>query len=107
MRKVSIVYVDVTKEMSDYLEALIYETNARKDMIAYMIDHGMTNTESYDRYHNEYVEYHAKYEMAKHELEVTYVHPLKLGDVKWIMNFRTNQLEIEVTDNGNAEETQV
>ena len=107
MSKTRILYVDVNKEMSDYLEALMYETNARKDMVAYMIDHGMTKTESYDLYHKEYVEYHAKYEMAKRELEATYAHPISHGEVKWVMNFRTNQLEIEVADDGNAEKAEV
>lgn len=107
MSKTSIIYVDVTKEMSDYVESLMYETNARKDMVAYMIDHDMTKNDAYDRYHKDYVEYHTKYEMAKRELEATYVHPLKLGNVKWTMNFRTHQLEVEVTDDGNAEKAEV
>lgn len=107
MSKTRILYVNVNKEMSDYLESLMYETNARKDIVAYMIDHGMTKTESYDLYHKEYVEYHTKYEIAKHELEATYVYPISHGEVKWVMNFRTNQLEIEVADDGNAEKAEV
>lgn len=95
MNNQNTIYIDVPKDMSNYLESLMYETNARQDVISYMIDHGMNSSEAFERYHAEYVEYYVKYNTAKHELESRYITSLNLGKVSWVMNFHTNQLEVK------------
>ena len=60
--------VPVTKEMCDYVESLMYELTARRDLCAFMVDHGMGETEHFEKYHDAYLKANAEYAVAKTEL---------------------------------------
>ena len=92
--------IHVTAELRDYIESLWYEVNARKDMIAYAFVKDLQETESYKQYHKEYLEYYAKYELAKQEIENIYIKPL-YGNVSvaWNLDFATATLTIRRVDN--------
>ena len=86
--------IKLPEELVNYVEGLAHRTAARKDLIAFMIDHGLGESEAFHKYHKEYEELYAQYEIAKDELAQTYVtqtHP----NCKWQLNFSTGVLEIE------------
>ncbi len=87
-------YKDVPPELRDYIEGLMYEVNARKDVVAFMIDRGMTESPAFPAYHKEYVEYCARYEAAKAELTARFVAP-DYPNARWTLNFEQCRLEIE------------
>lgn len=82
--------VPVTKEMCDYVESLMYELNARRDLCAFMVDHGMGGTEHFEKYHDAYLKANAEYAVAKGELA-------KLaGDGKrWHLDFENRELVVD------------
>ena len=96
MNKINTVQVIVSEDMSNYIEGLMYEVNARKDLVAFCIERGMSlDGEIFQRYHKEYVDFSAQYEMAKKELEKTYVQA-EYPNSKWRLDFPTHTLTIEV-----------
>ena len=91
--------VPMPEEFCNYVESLMYETNARKDVIAFMIDRNVDNKERFDQYHKEYLEFYAQYELVKQEIQKTYVDEV-YGDqaIRWNLNFQTQELEIDLKD---------
>ena len=45
----------IPEEVSNHMEGLMYEMNARKDLLAFMIVNGMNHSEDFKIYHQEYV----------------------------------------------------
>ena len=88
------IEVSIPDEMCDHLEALMYETNARRDLCMHMIDSGMRNSENFKEYHKEYLDLFREYEQLKHQLESEYVTP-KYPNARWNLNFETSMLEID------------
>lgn len=86
--------VTIPRELCDYLEALMYEVNARKDLLAFMLDHDMGNSEAFQNYQKEYVECYASYEIAKHEMAMKYITP-KYPNGRWSVNFTNSTVEID------------
>lgn len=84
-------------DLSNYMEGLMYETNARKDLCSYMVNSGMNETKQFEDYHKEYIEYYTKYELAKQEITNTYVAP-EYPKAKWNLDFFDATLYIEVPD---------
>lgn len=90
------IEVVIPEKMSDYIEGLMYEVNARKNLVAFCIERGMDlEGEVFQRYHKEYVDFTAQYELAKKEMEREYVSP-KYPGAKWRLDFATQTLHIEV-----------
>lgn len=80
----------VSKELSDYVESLMYEVEARKDLCAFMVDHGMGSGEHFEKYHDEYLKACAEYAVAKGELT-----KLAGEGIRWRMDFENHELVIE------------
>lgn len=80
----------VTKELCDYIESLMYEVDARRDLCAFMVDHGMGGTEHFEKYHDAYLKANAAYAVAKAELTKM------AGQGKcWHLDFDNRELVIE------------
>lgn len=91
--------IDIPEDFCNYVEGLMYETNARKDVLAFMINQPSINKERFEEYHKEYLEFYSKYEIAKREIQEIYVNPeYKDTALNWNLNFKTSQLEIELRD---------
>lgn len=85
--------IPVTEELCTYVEKLMHECNSRRDLCAFMIDHGMGGTEHFEKYHDDYLVKSAEYEVAKQELAKM------AGDgKKWRMDFDKKELVVEVED---------
>ena len=62
----------IPSEFCDYIESLMYEVNARRDLCAFMISHGMGESEAFEKYHQEYLRFNAQYMMAKNMVSQMY-----------------------------------
>lgn len=82
--------VPVTTEMRDYVESLMYELDARRDLCAFMIDHGMDGTERFEKYHDAYLKANAEYAIAKGELA-----KLAGEGKRWRLDFENCELVVE------------
>ena len=80
--------------LRDYLERLSYEVDARKDLLAFLLERGQEESDSFRRYHREYVDLRAQYELAKKELADRFVAPEHPEGV-WRLDFATATLTIE------------
>lgn len=80
----------VTADFCNYVESLMYECDARKDLCAFMVDHGMSDTERFEKYHDAYLKAYAEYGVAKAELAKM------AGNGKhWHLDFEKRELVIE------------
>lgn len=85
----------IPEEVSNHMEGLMYEMNARKDLLAFMIVNGMNHSEDFKIYHQEYVESMINYEKGKKELANNYVLD-KYPNCTWALDFATHTINIEV-----------
>ena len=90
------IEIKIPEDMSNYIEGLMYEVNARKDLVAFCIERGVDiNNDIFQRYHKEYIDFSAQYEIAKKEMENTYIKP-KYPNCKWNLDFSINTVLVEV-----------
>lgn len=88
----------IPESVSDGIEALQYELNARKDLTAFCIERGIDiKSEAFQRYHRELVEFTAQYELAKKDMEETYITPAFGPNTKWRLDFTTHAVTVETT----------
>lgn len=97
MSKMVTVEIEIPEDTSTYIESLQYELNARKDLLAFMIDRGQNETPGFQKYHQEYMEFSAQYEMAKNEMAGTYIVPKYGKDAIWNLDFRTRIATVQYT----------
>ena len=79
------------------MEALTYEIGARKDIIAFMIDKNMTDSDSFNTYYNEYMKFYKEFDFAKNNISEKYV-ATEYPNCVWNLNFYTRELEIYVNE---------
>jgi hypothetical protein len=80
----------VSPDFCDYVESLMYELDARRDLCAFMVDHGMSETEHFEKYHDAYLKANAEYAIAKGELT-----KMAGSGKKWWLDFDNRELVIE------------
>lgn len=86
--------ITISKELCDYVESLHYETNALQDLLR---KEGINNTSEELRsyWYTKYVETYTKYNLAKQELEDTYIVPQLGKNHNWNLDFSTCTLEVQ------------
>jgi len=89
---------EITNDLRDYIESLQYETNARKDLLAFMLERGQGETEGFKKYHTEYIEYSTQYEMAKAQITNEYVIPKYGKNASWNLDFKTATVTVTYTE---------
>lgn len=82
----------INEKMRDYLEALHYEVESRKELIAFALERDIKHTPSFDEYQKEYREVCAEYELAKKELEKEYLVGKCEGYTGWRLDFESGVL---------------
>lgn len=86
--------IEISKEMCDKIEALQYEVDSRKDLIAFIIANDMKTTSSqFEKYNKEYLEYFKKYNQAKQEMVHTYFPDINY--LSWNLDFASRTVTIE------------
>lgn len=79
----------------NFLESLAYEVNARKDLLAYMLQNGTKpEDENFQAYHKEYQEFFVQYEAAKANFEKEYVRPHG-ESLAWSLDYATRGLTLK------------
>lgn len=76
------------------LEKLYYETNARAEIIALLINKQMKNNETFDQYWIEYLDLFIKYQQAKEKFEREIVAKYVDKPVNWIIDFENKCFRI-------------
>jgi len=95
MNKEILEVVAISESLRDYVESLYYEVNSRKDLLTFAMSKGLTDTESFKKYHEEYKDFYIKYEAAKTELFDICVKPKHYeGNISWNLDFATSTLTI-------------
>lgn len=81
----------------EYVEALTYETEARRAIISFMLDHDMDRTtEAFQQYHKEYLEFFSELNMVKAQIERDYVLPeTNGGQICWRLDFETGEITLQ------------
>lgn len=82
----------VDEALSTKIEALQYEVESRKEIIAQMVGGSLVvKNDQFNRYHDEYKQFFIEYNRAKQELIDAY----NLQNYTWNLDFKTRQLTIE------------
>ena len=90
--------VKIPEDLCTYLEVLNYETNALQDLLVRMSLFGdEVTTELQNYWTNRYLDTFTEYNLAKKDLEKTYVQPLLKDDevVNWNLNFDSCEVVIQ------------
>ena len=88
-----VIKVDV--ETCKNIEALQFEIESRKDVIAQVLAGGANmNNAMFEKYHKEYQDFHKKYNQAKQAMADTYL-AAESGNSNWTLQFATCELIVE------------
>lgn len=88
--KMTVVRIDA--DLCKKIETLQFETRARQDLLSFMLDgRATTNSEQFQKYHDEYTQFFYEYEKAKEELQNTYVPE---GSKRWELDFAACEVKI-------------
>ena len=83
-----------------YLQGLSIETDARRDLISFMIANNMDiSTEQFQKYQKEYNEFYSEFALAKDQLEQLIKKDYLEDDeelVFWNLDFNSSELELTV-----------
>lgn len=91
--------IAVEKELVSYIESLYFDLSARRDTVTFMLEHDMdTSSAAFEKYHREMVEFNAKYETAKGELEAKFVQPLLKENQRadWSLSYADYMLTVTI-----------
>lgn len=79
------------------LERLQHETEARKEICAYLVDTHQNHSEAYQEYFEEFIQYRMAFEMEKDRFIKEEVKRLVDEPIlNWRINFYDKEIEVEV-----------
>mgnify|MGYP000984403829 CR=1 FL=1 len=94
--------IKINKEQSNYIEALQYNLERTKEIMAFMLSHDYDiHTKAFHQWDKDNQEDYVKYQEAKAELEREYItsRPEWKGrKTKWNLDFETATLTVEAAD---------
>ncbi len=87
------------RQIVELLESLALETSSRKDVISFMLSSDMmlTNSQSFDKYHDEYQKFYKQYDTAKQEFKKMYVDIIP-NVLNWNLDFSDALLTVTVNE---------
>lgn len=88
----------IDRDDATFVERIGYELSARQSIIKDMLqENAGIHTDTFEAYHKELVEYNAKFETAKREIERKYVLPITEGKrADWTLDYATAELTITI-----------
>ena len=98
------VKIEISKELSDYIESLQFEVNRTKEIVAFMLSNPGydVHTNTFAQWEEDNQEAYAKLCLAKNKLEhdvIPKLLPKGTGAVKmWSLDFYTHEVMVEVAD---------
>lgn len=89
--------IRVPEDVVTQIQALQYECDSRKSLLAFMLDKGGSiESESFKAYHTEYTNFNSQYEKAKEEMQETILAPQIPGKLlTWKLDFSSRDAECE------------
>ncbi len=89
--------INVPQETVTKIQALQYECESRKGLLAFMLDKGgSVESEGFRAYHREYTDFNARYEQAKEDMQKTVLEPQVPGRLlTWKLDFASGEAECE------------
>lgn len=85
--------IEISEELSNYIEGLQYESDARKDLCAYMLSQGMGDTDEFKTYHEEYISFYSQYLVAKNEI-TQMLNTMGYKSASWTLDFATHTVKV-------------
>lgn len=81
-------------ELITVLERAAYEVSCRNNIINFMIQNGLKESDSFKEYWEEYLVYFKAYEKLKYEFSINHVKPNagKNFNGQWEVNFHTKEI---------------
>ena len=95
----------IPADFCNYIQGLQYEVEARQSLLNFILTHSSSFTdEIFKRYHDEYVNFYAQYQISREQLVERYIKPLNIKWKDWSLDFNTEELYINYNteDNLNA-----
>ena len=98
------IKIEISKELSDYIESLQFEVNRTKEIVAFMLSNPGydVHTNTFAQWEEDNQEAYAKLCLAKNKLEhdvIPKLLPKGTGAVKmWSLDFYTHEVMVEVAD---------
>ena len=98
------IKIEISKELSDYIESLQFEVERTKEIVAFMLSNPGydTHTNTFAQWEKDNQEAYAKLCLAKNNLEhevIPKLLPKGTGAVKtWSLDFYTHEVMVEVAD---------
>jgi hypothetical protein len=84
----------VSDTFRDYMEALQVEKDSRANLITFMMNTNMGNTEAFNKLQQEYLLFFMEYELAKRMLEKIYLKPKYEKIRSWNLDFRSKEITV-------------
>lgn len=96
--------ININQELVDYIERLHFEVEQRKDIIQRLIeahandfDEKVLVSPAFKAYSSELSEFVAEYELAKEELQNTYIPEyIRNHQINWKLDFANKELIVEI-----------
>lgn len=83
------VTIRIPENVNNHIQAMQFEVESRKDLLAHMINSGVNITsDTFKAYEKEYQEFFVKYNLAKDEMQSTHLVPAVDGKlISWNLDF--------------------
>lgn len=100
---ITIATIQLPPNEVSHIESYAYEVTARKSLLQFCFEHEINvNNPVFKRYHDQYVEYTAQYEILKSMIYDKYVKE-KYPNSMWNLDFSTGILNIMKQEENNNE----
>ena len=86
--------IRIPQETVNHIQALQYECDSRKGLLAFMLDKGGTpESEGFRAYHDEYRRFNVEYEQAKEKMQKELLEPQVPGKLlSWNLDFASGEV---------------
>ena len=90
------IKVTIPEDIRDTIQALQFEVESRKDLLAHMISTGIDLTsDTFKSYEKEYQEYFVKYNLAKEDMQNNCLKPAVDGKlINWNLDFASCEVTL-------------
>ena len=86
--------ITIPEDVVNNIQALQYEVESRKDLIAFMLDKGCdVHGDSFQMYHKEHQEFFDRYNRSKDDMQKRFLEPQINGRLlRWNLDFATREV---------------
>lgn len=86
--------INIPLTLRDYIEGLNYEKQSRLNLILFMLNNNKNMNGMFDKITNEYKEFFICCELAKQNLNNSYIKPVAVDCLSWNLDFKTSEVHI-------------